>query len=108
MTPASCCQLGIGVPRTNPPPLSGQADSVDHAPPRPVVVSTVPPTTVMYGSTLGKEYVEALNAPSSPLALTNDWPCAANSWNIGSSLAASAGFQPQEELSTLATLSVAI
>src|SRR5579864_2876600 len=31
MTPGSCCQAGIGVPLTLPPPLCGQAVSDDNA-----------------------------------------------------------------------------
>src|ERR1700736_4670820 len=55
ITPVSCCQVGIGVPLTLPTPLCGQAVSADHAPPGPVVVNSVPPTCVMYGSTPGKK-----------------------------------------------------
>src|SRR4029077_15589765 len=55
ITPVSCCQGGIGVSLTLPPPLCGQAVSADHAPPGPVVVNSVPPTSVTYGSTPGKK-----------------------------------------------------
>src|ERR1051325_9517850 len=41
-----CCQEGIGYAVLIPPPLSGQVVSDTHAPPDPVVVRVVPPTTV--------------------------------------------------------------
>ena len=36
------------------------------------------------------------------------WPCAANSWKMGSSDEVSAGFHPHEQLSSLEILSVAM
>src|ERR1022692_4925514 len=93
-----------------------QAISDSQGPPAPFVVMCVPPAAVMKGSSSGENaglqslplQPGGVYAPLSPLATNKFCPCTANSRKIGSSDLGSAGSQPNEQLSCLAMLSVAI
>src|ERR1700691_1413328 len=90
-----------------PPPLPFQPVADAHDPPGPLVVKSVPPTEITYGSSAGQTESPGVLEPSSPLATNRLCPWAANSLKIGSRLL-SLSVHPQEQLSCLDVLSDAI
>src|ERR1700685_433956 len=78
-----------------------------HAPPGPVVVRSVPPTAVTYGSSAGHTTSPGVPEPLSPVATNMLWPCAPISSKMGSRLLSSSD-HPQEQLTCLDVLSAAI
>src|ERR1700735_3263202 len=88
-----------------PPPLSIQPVSFDQGPPGVAVCRSVPPTATIFLASSGQGPL-ASRVESSPLAVRLVCPCAANSANRPVSVLCS--LQPQEVLSTLLMLSLAM
>src|SRR5579862_1997534 len=88
------------------PPPQFHTVSETYEPPGPLVVSVVPPTSVMFGLSAGKE-IAPVKASESPLALKKDCPWAAICWKIVSAEALGPP-PPHEQLSCLARLSFAM
>ncbi len=59
------CHIGMALLVLNPPPLPLQTASDTHAPPGPLVVKVVPPTTVIFVSSDGENTAPEY-APLSP------------------------------------------
>src|SRR5882762_3519391 len=88
------------------PPPQFQTVSDTYVPPGPLVAKVVPPTWVMLVLSEGNG-TAAVKASESPLALKKDWPCAAICLKTCSAVA-SGPPPPQEQLSCLARLSLAM